>query len=336
MPNDIEKNLHPYTIEQLSTAERILPERIAEINHDVETGERRRLDVVLESATEVAHNVSKKTRERFAFMGSVGMYALLNEMKHKNPQVGDLMLLEQRIAGGKNDFDVCVEQGKRQTVMQEFGWDREHIEISRGVVGTGKQMVDLGERQEKPEFPWQAVTLNGETVYVQNPEEMLFSKINALVSPALDKDGSIGRREIKWGVDIKILKTYLMVEKGIDDQKLNAYLAKRWEVYTESERYGSVTQLAEQFNSAGNVQQLLTPVLEKMLDRPIADLRADLISSVGNGSEELIDGLLAVTDKEAFVGIMRAVVDHRAGKPMTFEDAQQKASVQYTQLLNKS
>lgn len=335
MPTEKETNLQPFTLEQLATSEKILPERIAEINHDVEAGERRRLDVVLESATEVAHNVSEKTQERFAFMGSIGMYTLLNEMKQNNPQVGDLMLLEQRIAGGKNDFDVCVEQGKKQAVMQEFGWDKRHIELGRGIVGTGKQMVDMMERQEKPDFPWQAVTLNGETVYVQNPEEMLFSKINALVNPGLDDEGSVREREIKWGVDIKILKTYLMVEKGIDAQELDNYLAERWKVYTESERYGSVTQLAEQFDSAGDVQRLLVPVMEKMLGRPITDLRADLISSVGNGSEELVDGLLAVKDREAFVGAMRAVVDYKIGKPMTFEEAQLVASEEYGQLLNK-
>jgi len=290
----------------------------------------------LENATEVAHNVAEKTQEPLAFMGSIGMYALLNEMKQNNPQVGDLMLLEQRIAGGKNDFDVCVAQGKKQSVMQEFGWDKRHIELGRGIVGTGKQMVDMMERQKKPDFPWQAVTLNGETVYVQNPEEMLFSKINALVNPDLDDGGNVREREIKWGVDIKILKTYLMVEKGMDAQQLDTYLAERWEVYSESERYGSVTQLAEQFDSAGNVQQLLVPVMEKMLGRPITDLRADLISSVGNGSEELVDGLLAVKGREDFIEAMRAVVDYRIGSSITFEEAQLIASEYYTDLLQNT
>ena len=66
--------------------------------------------------------------------------------------------------------------------------------------------------------------------------------------------------------------------------------------------------------------ELVGEYLEKMLGRPVADLRADLISSVGNGSEELVDGLLAVKDKEAFVGAMRAVIDHRIGTPLSFDE----------------
>lgn len=334
MPN--ENNLHPYTIEQLTSTERIFPEQIAEISHDVEAGERRRLDIILENAAEVARNVSEKTQERFAFLGSIGMYALLNEMKQHNPQVGELMLLEERIAGGKNDFDVCVAQGKKQTVMQKFGWDKEQVELSRGTVSTGKQMVDLMERQEKTDFPWQTVALNGEIVYVQNPEEMLFNKINALVKPGLDDEGNIREREIKWGIDIKILKAYLTIEKGVSAQELDTYLAKKWEVYTEAERYGSVAELAAQFNNADNIQQLLTPALEKTLGRPIADLRTDLISLAGNGSEGLIDNLLLAKDKAGFENALRVVVDRMLGLPMTFREAQTVASNEFAQLLNES
>ncbi|MDZ4209678.1 MAG: hypothetical protein U1C56_00705, partial [Candidatus Curtissbacteria bacterium] len=299
----------------------------------VEAGEGRKLDVILKNAAEVAHDVAQKTRERFAFIGSIGMYALLNEMREENPQVGDLLLLEQRIAGGKNDFDVCVTQGKKQAVMQEFGWNENQQKDNRGHIDSGKQMVDLMERQEKPEFPWQVAKLEGENVYVQNPEEMVFEKTKALVDPGLDDEGNPRTREIKWGVDIKILKTYLMIKKGISPEELDVYLAGKWKTYAEAERYGSIMQLSEQYGASDTVQGLLKPVLEKTLGKPVEDVSAGLISYAGNGSEATVDALLAVTGKASFVEAMKIYVDHKMGELTTYEEIQANANSQYSELL---
>lgn len=330
-----EINLQAYSTEQLSTTEKILPERIAEIAHDVEAGERRRLDVLLDGASEVATSVASKTEERFAFLGSIAMYTLLNELREKNPQVGDLMLLEQRIAGGKNDFDVCVERGKKQKVMDEFGWDREQQSLTRGHIDSGRQMVDFMERLEKPEFPWREVKLKGETILVQNPEEMIFSKIDALVNPGLDDEGKQRTREIKWGVDIKILKAYLLVDKGMNPEELDTYLAEKYKIYAEGERYGSVMQLAEGFGTTETVQDLVKPVLEKTLGRPSQDIRGDLITFAGAGSEAIVDTLLQVTDKSGFVDAMKTFIDHKMGKLPTYEEAQATATARYSELLEQ-
>ena len=330
---DNENNLQAFSVEQLSTTEKILPERIAEITHDVEAGERRRLDVLLEGASEVATGVASKTEERFAFLGSIAMYTLLNEMREKNPQVGDLMLLEQRIAGGKNDFDVCVERGKKKKVMDEFGWDSEQQALTRGHIGSGTHMVDFMERLEKPDFPWCAVELKGTTILVQNPEEMIFSKIDALVNPGLDDEGKQRPREIKWGVDIKILKAFLSVDKGMNPEELDTYLAEKYKTYAESEKYGSVMQLAEGFQSNETIPNLLKPALEATLKRESVDIRSDLIEWCGAGSEAIVDQLLKSSDKDVFVNALKLFVDHKMGMLPTFQEAQETATSQYKELL---
>lgn len=333
---DNENNLKSFSVEQLSSTEKILPVRIAEISHDVDAGERRRLDVLLEGASEVATGIKNKTTERFAFLGSIAMYTLLNELREKNPQVGDLMLLEQRIAGGKNDFDVCVEPGKKHKVMNEFGWGSEQQSLTRGHIDSGKQMVDLMERQEKPDFPWRTVELKGKTILVQNPEEMIFSKIDALVNPGLDDDGKQRTREIKWGVDIKILKAYLLVEKGMKPEELDSYLAEKYKTYEESERYASVIELAQSLETTETVQDLVKPVLEKTLGRPSQDIRSDLISFAGAGSEIIVDTLLQTTDKSGFIDIMKNFIDHKMGKITTYQEAQEVATSQYKELMKSS
>lgn len=325
----MEANLHPFTIEQLTTSERLIPEKIAEINNDVEAGERRRLEVLLDDALEVARNVAEKTNEKFAFTGSIAMYALLNEMQQENPDVGELMLLEQRISGGKNDFDVCIPLGKKAQVMREFEWNEERTSKGRGHVGSGRQMVDLMERTETDEFPWQSVSLNGETILVQSPEELIFSKVHLLVRPGVDEEGKPREREIKWGVDIKILKAYLMVKKDMSIEELDAYLAGKYEIYLESERYSTVKQLAESFEKTGNAEATLTPVLEQMLGRPVSDLRADLLTTVGGGSEEMVDQLHGARDRGEFERALRGVVDLREGERLTFTQAQEEAGIQY-------
>ena len=330
---DNENNLQAFSIEQLSTTEKILPKRIAEIAHDVEAGQRRRLDVLLDGASEVATGVASKTKERFAFLGSIAMYTLLNELREKNPQVGDLMLLEQRIAGGKNDFDVCVERGKKQKVMDEFGWNSEQQALTRGHIDAERQMIDFIELQEKPDFPWRTVELKGETILVQNPEEMIFNKIDALVNPGLDDEGKQRTREIKWGVDIKILKAYLLVDKGMSPEELDTYLAEKYKIYAEGEKYGSVMQLAEGFGTTVTVQDLVKPVLEKTLGRTSQDIRADLITFAGAGSETIVDTLLQVTNKDSFIDVMKTFIDHKMGKLATYQEAQEAATLQYNKLI---
>lgn len=330
-----EINLQAYSTEQLSTTEKILPEKIAEIAHDVEAGERRRLDVLLDGASEVATGVASKTEERFAFLGSIAMYALLNELREKNPQIGELMLLEQRIAGGKNDFDVCVQLGKKQKVMDQFGWSPKQQEDSRGHIDSENQMVDFMERLEKPDFPWRAVKLKGETVLVQNPEEMIFSKIDALVNPGLDDEGKKRTREIKWGVDIKILKAYLLIDKGMKPEELDTYLAEKYKIYAEGERYGPVIQLAEGFKSNETIPDLLRPALEATIKRESTDTRMDLIEWCGAGSEMIVDQLLKSPNKEDFVNALKLFVDHKMGKLPTYEEAQSEATSKYGELLGE-
>lgn len=82
------------------------------------------------------------------------MYATLNELRSEQ-EVRRLLILEQRIAGGKNDYDIGVHPESLNKSMIDFGWDIGAKKILRGTVGGGEEMVDLME-------DWNCHTFHGE------------------------------------------------------------------------------------------------------------------------------------------------------------------------------
>ena len=196
------------------------PEKYLPIN------ESEAVDLVLEKIAEVSRSIKERTRECFVILGSMGMYATLNESREQ--EGGQLLILEQRIAGGKKDYDVGVHPESLNRVMDDFGWDSEAKKLQRGTIGGGKEMIDLMGRRELPHFPWRETEINGEKILVQSPEEMIFGKIEALINPGADEQGESNVREVKWGVDIKLLKTYLMQKNGWNDEQVEAHLSQKW------------------------------------------------------------------------------------------------------------
>src|SRR4030042_4458874 len=110
----------------------------------------------------------------------MSLYAHLNKLRSDGTH---LMLLEERISGGKNDYDVGVSEEKIQETMDQLGWDDEAKNKKRGFIGEGRQKVDIMVRKELPHLPWETAEINGETFFVQSPEELIFEKMSGLIDP---------------------------------------------------------------------------------------------------------------------------------------------------------
>jgi len=231
MPENI---LSSYSTEQLGE-EGVLPEKIASISHDVQVAEGQRLTHMLTLTTEVTNAVKEKTQRPFVLRGSVAMYALLNDLKSHN-QVQNLTMLEQRIAGGKNDFDVAFNPDEVEGAMNDFGWNEQEKANRRSVFGLahGKAMVDISGRVQLPSFPWVHVDVNGVSVLVVNPMEGILERMSIL------SDSETPDKQIKWGVDVRILKAYLIVKNSWSEEQLEAELSKSWDKYQDDIRYQGV------------------------------------------------------------------------------------------------
>lgn len=328
---DSEASLSAYSPEQVTKGEK-LPEKISSIAHDVEAGEKLKLDLVTEQVGIVAQEIKGKTQEKFVVLGSMGMYATLNELRAGGNQ---LMLLEQRIGGGKNDYDIGVKPEVLTQVMTSFGWTQEAQKIQRGFVGKDSQMVDLMGRKELPHFPWRESNIEGINFYVQTPEEMIFEKISALVNPGKNDNNETRMREVKWGIDIKLLKTYLMVKNNWTETQVEAHLENRWSDYLEDTRYQGVLELAQQVDKGEAVSEVIKQVLKQRLGKDkITDPRQELLLIIDDKSATTyIDSLLQSKSGIEFSSLMKNLLDIRAGGKLDYKDATQKATQEYNNLL---
>lgn len=189
-----------------------------------------KMDTVVGRALEVAAVVSDATDNKYVILGSMSMYLTLSEIR----KVGEkLALIDQRISGGKNDFDIGVHPEKISDTMNDFGWDDKAQKLRRGKVGINNQTVDMLSKRELPHFPWQEVHIGEKSCIVQSTEEMIFEKMMLLIKPGIEEDGQQRTREIKWGIDIKLLKTYLREKKGWSEEKVDEHLTRRWDEYME-------------------------------------------------------------------------------------------------------
>ena len=131
--------ISPYTHEELKEGSEELEKGISSIAHDVEAGEQLKIEFVLDQLKKTSGNLEGITNIKFVFLGSMGMYARLNELRSDSP----LLILEQRIASGKNDYDIGVGHQAYYQAMDDFGWDDATREVSHGFVGDSGQMIDL-------------------------------------------------------------------------------------------------------------------------------------------------------------------------------------------------
>ncbi|PJB50016.1 MAG: hypothetical protein CO102_02245 [Candidatus Brennerbacteria bacterium CG_4_9_14_3_um_filter_43_9] len=332
MSETFEGSLRPFTQEQVTKGEK-LPENISSITHSVEAGEKLKLDLIIDRISKVAHAIKGRTQERFAILGSMSMYATLNELRADGNQ---LMILEQRIEGGKNDYDVGVSPESLIQVMGSFEWNGEAKHLQRGHVGGGREMVDIMARRELTLFPWRETEIDGNRFFVQSAEEMIFEKMGALINPGADEQGESRIREVKWGVDIKLLKAYLTIKNGWDDKQVESYLSQRWGDYVEDTRYQGMGELVDLVKSGTPVTEVIKTALEKRLGKTdISDLSQELTNIFGEQGKQQIDSLLISPTPEQFEANLRALMDLRPGKKLSYEEASAQAEQEFDKLVRK-
>ena len=325
-----ENILSPYSTEQLGQ-EGVLPERIASISHDAQVAEGQRLTHMLTLTTEVTNAVKEKTQRPFVLRGSVAMYALLNDLKSHN-QVQNLMMLEQRIAGGKNDFDVAFNPDEVEGAMNDFGWNEQEKANRRSVFGLahGKAMVDISGRVQLPSFPWVHVDVNGVSVLVVNPMEGILERMSIL------SDSETPDKQIKWGVDVRILKAYLIVKNSWSEEQLEAELSKSWDKYQDDIRYQGVQGIVKRHQtgeSASSIVESFIGSQKASNDLSLEDRLRRLFPAI---SEDMINNLLNPNSLEVFESTVKSVIDLTAKPKMDYATMSSQASVNYSNLLSQS
>jgi hypothetical protein len=310
-----------------------LPDRLSSVAHDIDVAEgKSRLKVVNEQVGQVAAEIHDRTHgTRFVILGSMGMYTALGSL---GPEGSPLLpLLEDRIAKGKNDIDVAVDPEALSIVMSRLAWDTQAQHAQRGYVGESRQIVDMLGRTELPHFPWVETHTEKATFCVQRPEEMIFEKMWALIRPREENAEESSAREAKWGVDIKLLKTSMMMTNGWTETQTEIYLAKKWDEYLEDTRYREVTELANKVGLGSSASEVVTSYLQERLGQPIVDPKETLFKIFGRQSADIIDNLLHSQSASSFSEAMRHLLDERAGGKLYYADATHKAEQIYAELI---
>lgn len=304
-----------------------IPESFSSINNDIKVAEGGKLDYFIDQIKSASESIKWKTGERFVLLGSAGMYAYIQEIREGE---GTLPIIEKRIGGGKNDFDVGVAGDKISKTMAEFGWSEVDIEKQRGYIEGGKEKIDLMSRQELPSFPWQKHEIKGQEVYTLSPEEMIFEKMNALMSHGADRKGE-NPGEVKWGFDIQILKSCLMKASDWDEKTLEEHLSKYWERYEEEKRYGEIPSFIERFKQDGSAREAMRGILlEKgILEGKDDDIEGKMLDFFGREKEVIILDLLSSKDESEFEVAIKNLIDGWLGSKKTYEEASQVASQRY-------
>lgn len=317
MPLDFEAD--PDTID--------IPESFSSINNDLRVSEGSRFDYFVGQIADASKSIKWKTDERFVFLGSAGMYSYVEGLREDG---NALPIIEERIKGGKNDFDVGVHADVLTKTMGDFGWDDVAREKQRGFIGGGTEKVDLMARHELPSFPWQKHEIRGNQIYTLSPEEMIFEKLGALASHGADRRGE-NPGEVKWGFDIQVLKSCLMKEGGWSEQEVEEHLSDMWERYSEEKRYAEVPQIVENFKQNGSAREALRDVLLRrgVIKSEDDEIEEKMLETFGEQNRQVIRNLLESGNEEDFETSLRNLIDAWLGKKMSYQEVSRIASQKY-------
>ncbi|GEM_PF-2967509 len=330
---DEERKFEPYKMEQIEKGES-LPERLSSVEHDIEVTEGLKIDKILEQTAQTNEAIAAKTNVDFHFSGSIGMYLMFNELRGEGRE---LMALEQRIAGGKNDTDVTVSAADRDRLMNDLDFDEESkAKMRGGVAGAKHAMVDIQTREPLPSFPAQTIEYQGQEIKVQSPEQMIFDKIRALTDPGRDDiTGEQRGREVKWGVDIKLLMAYLIEKNDWTETDLEEHLEQKWDKYIEEQTNQRVEPLVEQKRQGRSNERILKSVLASASGQESIENVEDALQNVlGSESQDLIHDLLAADSPEDFGEAVKKALAKTSYRPQPYKEAAAKAEREYQKLIS--
>lgn len=163
---------------------------------------------------------------------------------------------------------------------------------------------------------------------------MIFEKMSALIKPGVEDSGEARMREIKWGVDIKLLKTYLMMKNNWSEAEMESHLSKSWDNYIEDTRYQDLSELSDRVTKGESVGEVVADVLKKRLGKDqVVDVRQELTGIFGQEAENNIQTLLTSSSDTEFNANMRSLMDKQYGPKLNYEQASNTATDEYKKLL---
>jgi len=327
-------SLKAYNLEELSEIN--LPSKLSYHSNEIQVEEGKEpYEQNIKNLTEIASVLNSKMEgEEYAFTGSMSMYALWYDLMSRNKGVDIRRVLNQRVKGGKNDFDIAIREERKLAVMEnKLGFDEDALSKQRGVVGN--HMVDIQVRPRIMDFPYKEVNLGEEKVLVQNPIEGIFERMSALAYPQVGSDGKENPKEIKWGVDIKLLKLYVMLSENLTEEQLEQKLETLWIKYQEGRRYEYAEYLSLQVKGGKNPSELLLPSISKLLNKdiPIEGLELSIREEFPNIPEEIVSNLLNTNDGDVFLINMKMIIDSITPEPDRYQEMSRKANDNYSMLI---
>ncbi len=291
-------SLGSYTLDELKSTP--LPENLSSHSHpiQIEEGESecsKTIQNLGELVGELNHRLGD---EKCALGGSMAMYLLWDNLMKEDNSIDIKDRLNERIRGGKNDYDLMLESGRDDIVMQKLGFSDSDIKRRRGFVAN--HMVDVLGCSEKRSFPNKEVVVGGQEFYVQNPYDSLFEKLTALAYPQIDDSGNDRPKELKWGVDAKLYKLYLQLSEKISEDELNEKLAELWPKYKEETREVRAKETALEMDLGKSARDIIANMFKKPFssDEELISKAQELYPNV---STDLIVDLIGSVDKESFV-----------------------------------
>lgn len=322
--------LRPYTLEELSIIN--LPENLAKQSHEVQLEQGKDFyGQTIDNLTQLSRDLNNHmVEEKYAFTGSMSMYALWNDLMERKPDIDIKRVLNQRVKGGKNDFDITITEERKEVVMTEkLKFDEDAKAKQRGVIGN--HMVDILVRPVINDFPHKEVQLGEQKVLVQNPIEGIFERMSALAYSQVGNDGKENPKEIKWGVDTKLLKLYVMLSENLTEEELEKKLEDMWVKYQEGRRYQYVEYLSSQVKEGKNPKELLLPSMSKLLneDIPIDSLSFKIKEKYPNIDGKIVDEMLETTDDKVFNMNMKGLIDILSPEPDSYREMSKKANDNY-------
>lgn len=322
--------LRPYSLEELSVIN--LPENLAEHSHEVQAEQGKdSYGQTIDNLTQLARDLNiHMVGEEYVFTGSMSMYALWNDLMARKPEIDIKRVLNQRVKGGKNDFDIAITEDRKEVVMTEkLKFDEDAKVKQRGVIGN--HMVDIQVRPVTSDFPHKEVQLGEQKVFVQNPIEGLFERMSALAYPQVGNDGKENPKEIKWGVDTKLLKLYVMLSENLTEEQLEIKLENMWNKYQEGKRYQYAQYLASQVKQGKDQKALLLPSISKLLKENISigELSEKIKEKFTEFNPEIIDDLLNTKDSDIFLKDIKLLIDLITPKEDSYGEMCGKANENY-------
>ena len=129
-----ENSLDSYTLDELKSVS--LPTNLALHAHPIQVEEgKSEYSKTMENLGEVVSELNRRLGdEKCAFGGSMAMYLLWNNLMKEDSSIDIKDRLNERIRGGKNDYDLMLESGRKNSVMEKLGFKDSDMKLERGLV----------------------------------------------------------------------------------------------------------------------------------------------------------------------------------------------------------